>query len=157
MPLGSFCLDFNQAMDARLVTPEIADLLAKVKWIKRIRFGCDTQAQIGHCERAISLIDKAGTKESIFSIACFMERLKNASIVLTTGRTGAGVIFHTANCIWTLIRKCKRYRSGRKTLHHGLISSGYSELVSLRTLCREKDLNAVNSLRQNEYENKNEL
>lgn len=33
-------VDFNQGLDARLVTPEIAQLLSKVKWIKRIRFGC---------------------------------------------------------------------------------------------------------------------
>lgn len=35
-------VDFNQGLDARLVTDDIAKLLAKVKWIKRIRFGCDT-------------------------------------------------------------------------------------------------------------------
>lgn len=59
-------VDFNQAMDARLVTSEIAELLAKVKWLKRIRFGCDTAGQIEHCEKAISLIDKAGYKGEYF-------------------------------------------------------------------------------------------
>lgn len=53
-------IDFNQAMDARLVTPEIAKLLARVKWIDVIRFGCDTPAQIDHCERAIKLIQSFG-------------------------------------------------------------------------------------------------
>lgn len=59
-------VDFNQAMDARLVTPEIGKLLAKVKWIKRIRFGCDTQEQIEQCERAITYIDDAGYKGEYF-------------------------------------------------------------------------------------------
>lgn len=59
-------VDFNQAMDARLVTPEIGKMLARVKWIKRIRFGCDTEQQIGHCERAIELIDSAGYKGEYF-------------------------------------------------------------------------------------------
>lgn len=59
-------VDFNQAMDARLVTPEIAKLLAQVKWLKRIRFGCDTPAQVSHCERAISLIDGNGYKGEYF-------------------------------------------------------------------------------------------
>lgn len=59
-------VDFNQGLDARLVTPEIASLLAKVKWIKRIRFGCDTTAQIAECERATSLIDKYGYKGEYF-------------------------------------------------------------------------------------------
>ena len=59
-------VDFNQALDARLITPEIASLLAKVKWIKRIRFGCDTPGQIDECERAIDLIDGACYKGEYF-------------------------------------------------------------------------------------------
>ena len=53
-------VDFNQALDARLVTPDIARLLARVKWVKRIRFGCDTPGQIAECEKAIDLIRSAG-------------------------------------------------------------------------------------------------
>lgn len=59
-------VDFNQGLDARLVTPEIAHLLSKVKWIKRIRFGCDTTGQIDDCERAISLLEKNGYKGEFF-------------------------------------------------------------------------------------------
>lgn len=51
-------VDFNQALDARLVTDDVARLLARVRWIYVIRFGCDTPAQVVHCERAMSLIDK---------------------------------------------------------------------------------------------------
>lgn len=72
-------IDFNQAMDARLVTPEIADLLARVKWIKRIRFGCDTPAQVEHCERAISLIDKAGYKGEYFFYCMLHGTLRGGS------------------------------------------------------------------------------
>lgn len=59
-------VDFNQGLDARLATPEIARLLAKVKWIKRIRFGCDTRKQIEECENAISLIRSYGYKGEFF-------------------------------------------------------------------------------------------
>ncbi len=60
-------IDFNQAMDARLVTPEYAELLGKVKWIdSRIRFGCDTTAQIAECERAMRLINVAGFRGEYF-------------------------------------------------------------------------------------------
>lgn len=59
-------VDFNQGLDARLVTDDIAKLLARVKWIKRIRFGCDTPQQIYECERATSLIDKHGYKGEYF-------------------------------------------------------------------------------------------
>lgn len=59
-------LDYNQAIDARLVTDEIAEMLAKVRWLKYIRFGCDTPQQIGECERAIQLIRKHGYKGEFF-------------------------------------------------------------------------------------------
>ena len=59
-------VDFNQGLDARLVTPGVARLLARVKWIKYIRFGCDTPAQIAECERAMSLVRQAGYKGEFF-------------------------------------------------------------------------------------------
>ena len=55
-------VDFNQALDARLVTDEIAQLLAKVKWLDNncIRFGCDTHGQIAECERSMNMINRYG-------------------------------------------------------------------------------------------------
>lgn len=55
-------VDFNQALDARLVTDEFASLLAQVKWLdnNRIRFGCDTHKQIDDCERAMEMITGYG-------------------------------------------------------------------------------------------------
>lgn len=55
-------VDFNQALDARLVDEHFAALLARCRWLKPIRFGCDTTAQISECERAIALLDAAGYK-----------------------------------------------------------------------------------------------
>lgn len=60
-------IDLNQANDARLMTDDFARLFAKVKWINgRIRFGCDTTAQIEHCERAIDMINSYGFKGEYF-------------------------------------------------------------------------------------------
>ena len=61
-------VDFNQALDARLVTDDFAKLLAKVKWLdsNRIRFGCDTHKQIEDCERAIAMIESYGFKGQFF-------------------------------------------------------------------------------------------
>lgn len=50
-------VDFNQGIDSRLVTDDVAKLLAKVRWIHSIRFGCDTPQQIVECERAMKMID----------------------------------------------------------------------------------------------------
>lgn len=61
-------VDFNQALDARLVTDDFARKLAKVKWLdkNRIRFGCDTPAQIKECERAMEMITGYGFKGQYF-------------------------------------------------------------------------------------------
>lgn len=66
-------VDFNQGLDARLVTDEIARLLARVKWYKDIRFGCDTPQQIGEVERAAELVDKYGYKGRYFLYCILME------------------------------------------------------------------------------------
>lgn len=57
-----YAVDFNQALDARLVDDTFARLLAKIKWFGNIRFGCDTHKQIEHCERAIETINEYGYK-----------------------------------------------------------------------------------------------
>lgn len=60
-------VDFNQALDARLVDKVFAKLLAQVKWLQnRIRFGCDTHAQIDQCERAMAMINACGYKGQYF-------------------------------------------------------------------------------------------
>ena len=55
---NGYRVDFNQALDARLVTEDIAKMLAQVRWISVIRFGCDTPKQIRECNRAMQMIDK---------------------------------------------------------------------------------------------------
>jgi hypothetical protein len=50
-------VDFNQALDARLVSDDIAKMLAQVRWLTPIRFGCDTHRQIEECRRAMQMID----------------------------------------------------------------------------------------------------
>lgn len=62
-------IDFNQGLDARLVTPENAKLLAACRWIRFIRFSCDTSAMIEPIRRAVSLIREIGCKREIF---CYM-------------------------------------------------------------------------------------
>ena len=59
-------IDFNQAMDARLITDEIASLCASVKWSKWIRMSCDTNAMLPHCINAITRLRKAGCKKDLF-------------------------------------------------------------------------------------------
>ena len=59
-------VDFNQDLDCRLVTPEIAQMLVKVKWLKYIRFACDTSAQLPHLFKACDLLKQYGYKGDVF-------------------------------------------------------------------------------------------
>ena len=57
-------IDLNQGMDARLVTPEIAEVLAAVKWQRFIRFSCDQKGQIDAVLNTIELLKKRGVNPS---------------------------------------------------------------------------------------------
>lgn len=61
--IGSgYQIDLNQGMDARLVTPEIAEILSRLKWIRFIRFSCDQKSQIEPIRRTVELLGKYGVK-----------------------------------------------------------------------------------------------
>lgn len=62
-------LDFNQGLDARLMTTDNARLLAACRWIRFIRFSCDTAAMIEPIRRAVRLIRETGSRREIF---CYM-------------------------------------------------------------------------------------
>ena len=47
-------VDFNQGLDARLITKDIAKLLSKVKWIDKIRLSCDSETMLNIVLKAIS-------------------------------------------------------------------------------------------------------
>lgn len=59
-------LDFNQGLDARLITDDIAQLLASCKWIKYIRVACDQSVQIKYVENALHLLRKHGYTKDLF-------------------------------------------------------------------------------------------
>ncbi|MCX4355652.1 MAG: hypothetical protein OSJ43_05430 [Oscillospiraceae bacterium] len=61
--IGSgYAIDLNQGMDARLVNDRIASILARLKWIKYIRFSCDQKAQINAILKTAELLEKHGVK-----------------------------------------------------------------------------------------------
>lgn len=55
-------VDFNQGLDARRIarTPEIAALLARVKWIRFLRMAYDSRAMQDDVHKAIELLRKHG-------------------------------------------------------------------------------------------------
>ncbi len=61
--IGSgYKIDLNQGMDARLVTPEVADILSRLSWIHHLRFSCDSDAQIEPLFHNCKLLAEHGVK-----------------------------------------------------------------------------------------------
>lgn len=61
--IGSgYRIDLNQGMDARLVTSEVADILARLKWINYLRFSCDQESQIEPVLHTCELLKERGIK-----------------------------------------------------------------------------------------------
>lgn len=76
---SDYRIDLNQGMDARLVTDDIAQILSKLKWIKYLRFSCDTTAQIEHIQKTAEMLGKRGIKPyRLFIYLLVTEDLNNA-------------------------------------------------------------------------------
>jgi hypothetical protein len=72
-------VDFNQGLDARLVKSEVAKMLSKVKWIRYIRFACDTMQAVDPLIRAIEKLNKVGVKNYRFFIYVLVEDVDEAN------------------------------------------------------------------------------
>jgi len=55
-------VDFNQGLDSKLVTDEIAKTLSKIKWIRFLRFACDTTSAVEPLVKAIEKLNRYGIK-----------------------------------------------------------------------------------------------
>ena len=55
-------IDFNQGLDARLITADVASLLSQVKWIRHIRMSADTDAMLDVVLDRIRLLGEYGVK-----------------------------------------------------------------------------------------------
>lgn len=55
-------VDFNQGLDSRLITDEIAEILAGLKWIKFIRTACDTDNMLETVLQKAELLKEYGVK-----------------------------------------------------------------------------------------------
>jgi hypothetical protein len=65
-------VDFNQGMDARLVTEEVAKLISKIKWIRFIRFSCDTLTAVDPLLSAIEKLNRYGVSNGRIFVYCLL-------------------------------------------------------------------------------------
>lgn len=59
-------IDFNQGLDARLITARYAKAMTACKWIRFIRFSCDSKNMMPHIKKAVRLLKEAGCRRPIF-------------------------------------------------------------------------------------------
>jgi len=61
-------VDFNQGLDARIIaqSPDIAQLLARVKWLKPLRLAMDSEAMMEPVRKAVDLLRRYGASPSRF-------------------------------------------------------------------------------------------
>lgn len=109
-------VDFNQGLDARLVNKDIALLLSKIKWIKRIRFGCDTPSQIISVEKAMKLLDSFGFKGEYF-LYCILLDFEESVNRVCHFRNNKRVIIH-AQPFRSIIKKQNQIPQWQKDLAH---------------------------------------
>lgn len=73
-------VDFNQGLDARRAAADtyILDLLARVKWIRHIRFACDTSSQLESVLKCIHELEQRGVSRHRFFIYCLVKDVDDA-------------------------------------------------------------------------------
>lgn len=59
-------VDFNQGLDARLITPDIGELLGRLHWNPYIRLACDQKSQIPFIEKAHENLLRGGVSKTKF-------------------------------------------------------------------------------------------
>lgn len=71
-------IDFNQGLDARLISPEIAEMLSKLKWIRHIRMSCDTDQMLDIVLTAIKRLQNCGVKSYRVFVYLLVQDIESA-------------------------------------------------------------------------------
>lgn len=71
-------IDCNQGLDSRLVTPEIAKILAGLKWIRFIRTACDTDASMESVGAMIERLAHEGVKPYRIFVYVLVQDIESA-------------------------------------------------------------------------------
>ncbi len=72
-------VDFNQGLDARLITDDVAELLGRLKWIRSLRLACDTGAMLPVVTKTIERLGKHGVKPWRIFVYCLVQDIEDAA------------------------------------------------------------------------------
>lgn len=71
-------VDFNQGLDARLIDSDVAEMLARLKWIRFIRMSCDTDAMLPVVIDAVNALKHYGVKPYRIFVYLLVQDIKSA-------------------------------------------------------------------------------
>ena len=71
-------IDFNQGLDARLITPEVAEIISSLKWKRFIRMSCDTDAILDTVLDRVELLRRNGVKPYRVFVYLLVQDVKSA-------------------------------------------------------------------------------
>ena len=71
-------VDFNQGLDARLITPEVVYILSGLKWIRSIRMSCDTDSMLDTVLGKVALLTRFGIKPYRIFVYLLVQDVKSA-------------------------------------------------------------------------------
>lgn len=71
-------VDFNQGMDSRLITPEVAEIISRLKWIREIRTACDTDGVLDTVIEKIELLKSKGVNPRRIFVYVLVKDIESA-------------------------------------------------------------------------------
>ena len=71
-------VDFNQGLDARLITPSVAKILGQVHWLNPLRMACDQKSQMPYVERAVALLRESKCTPKNYSCYVLVKDIDDA-------------------------------------------------------------------------------
>lgn len=71
-------VDFNQGLDARRIDRQIAKRLSKLKWFHPLRLACDTKSQMGHIQKAVTLLRYYNCTPQRYSVYVLVKDIDDA-------------------------------------------------------------------------------
>lgn len=77
-------VDFNQGLDARLIDKDVAQLLARLRWIRFVRVSCDTLPMVPVVIEAAQKMADAGISRSRFWCYVLVQNVEQAHEIVTT-------------------------------------------------------------------------
>ena len=115
-------VDFNQGLDARLITDDVAKLLSRLKWIRFIRMSADTDTMLDKVLTAIDRLGKYGVKPYRVFVYVLVQDIESAERRAVALRSvGAEVFAQPYRDFMTNAEPPKKQRDFARWVNHKAI------------------------------------